>query len=275
MAKLSISKAWDETRDVLRRDGKLITSVALALIVLPQAIAAMAAPPPILSDAGPPSWMPLLTLLVALIGLVGQIAVIRLALGPATSVREAIARGLKRLLPAFVALLLFGIALAILMLPLLLLMVSPAEMQAVAGGQNSPAAARAILVALVLVVLIGVRFQMVMPVATAEEVGPIRILKRSWATTKGHYWRLLAFLLIVLLVAVIVVLFVGQIMGGILAKMLFGDIEPFAVAALFAGLISAIVQAAFSAVVSVMLARMYVQLAGGSPAETSVPSSGT
>lgn len=275
MAKLSISRAWDETRGVLRRDGKLVTSVALALIALPQAIAAMVAPPPILSDAEPPSWLPLLTLLVALIGLVGQLAIIRLALGPATSVRESIARGLKRLLPTFLALLLFGIGLMILILPLLLLLISPEEMQAVTRGDQSPGAARAMLIALLVVVLIGARFQMMMPIAAAENVGPLRILKGSWASTKGHYWRLLAFLLIVLGVAVVVVLFVGQMMGGILARMLFGDIEPFTVAALVAGLISALVQAVFSAVTSVMLARIYVQLTGADQVEASVPSSGT
>ena len=35
MAKLSISQAWDETRLILARDGKLIAAVALALFVLP------------------------------------------------------------------------------------------------------------------------------------------------------------------------------------------------------------------------------------------------
>ena len=34
-AKLSLSRAWDETRDVLRRDGRLIAIVALAMLVFP------------------------------------------------------------------------------------------------------------------------------------------------------------------------------------------------------------------------------------------------
>jgi hypothetical protein len=35
MAKLSISRAWEETQDVLARDGRLLASVALALVFAP------------------------------------------------------------------------------------------------------------------------------------------------------------------------------------------------------------------------------------------------
>lgn len=274
--RLSISKAWDETRARVAADGKLLTTVALALIALPSAIAGLIAPPPVLSGQQPPSWMPLLTILVGLIGIVGQIALIRLALGPATSVGEAIARGFKRLLPAFLALLLFGIGLAIILLPLMFLLVPGDELAAMARGVPSPAGTRAILLAVLIVVLIGARFQLVVPSAAGEEGGPIRLLKRSWTLSKGHYWRLLGFLAIVLVTAVIVVLFLGQVMGGILAKMLFGDVAPLSVAALVAALVSALVQAAFSTVTSVMLARIYVQLAGDrAAAPASVPSSGT
>src|SRR5919112_640952 len=38
MRGLSISAAWEETRDILTRDGRLLTTVALALIALPAAI---------------------------------------------------------------------------------------------------------------------------------------------------------------------------------------------------------------------------------------------
>ena len=110
MKKLSISMAWDETRQVLARDGKLFTSVALALIVLPATVLALV-PPPLGEE--PPGWVRLLSMVVALIGLAGQLAIIRLALTSSTLVKDAIAQGFKRLLPAFVALVLFGVAMAI------------------------------------------------------------------------------------------------------------------------------------------------------------------
>ena len=87
MTTLSISKAWEETkrcpcprRPAHRRRGA-------GAVLLPQAIAGVvAAAAAICRARRPPSWMPVLSLIVALAGLVGQIAVIRLALGPATSV---------------------------------------------------------------------------------------------------------------------------------------------------------------------------------------------
>lgn len=271
--RLSISRAWDETRARVAADGKLLTIVALALIALPAAIAGLITPPPGLSGLEPPSWMPLLTLLVALIGIVGQIAIIRLVLGP-ISVGEAIGRGFRRLLAAFLAFLLFGIAMAIILIPLILLMVSPDELQSAAHGTPTPGAGGAVLVAVLVVVVIAARFQLTMAVATAEEGGPIRILRRSWDLSKGHYWRLLGFLLIVLVTA-FVVLLISQLLAGILAKTLFGDISPFSVAALVVALVTGVAQAAFSTVVSVMLARIYVQLSGRAAAAATVPSSGT
>jgi hypothetical protein len=38
MSKLSLSHAWEETKAILARDGNLLGTVALALVVLPQAV---------------------------------------------------------------------------------------------------------------------------------------------------------------------------------------------------------------------------------------------
>ena len=44
MAKLSISKAWDETRSIVARDRGLLFTVALALFVLPGVISDLVTP---------------------------------------------------------------------------------------------------------------------------------------------------------------------------------------------------------------------------------------
>jgi len=272
MAALSISRAWDETKQVIARDGKLVSSVALALIVLPATILGLVAPPMPLSGEAPPGWVRLVSMIVALIGIAGQIAVIRLALQPPIFVKDAIDHGLKRLLPAFAALIIFGFVCALLLLPVFLVIAGPESLEAAASGIVHPDVARALLVVMFLFVLIGARFQLIMPIASAEPIGPIKIIKRSWQLSKGHYWRLLAFVILTLLLALIVVLYIGTILGGSLVSAAFGQIDQFSVGALIAGLISGVAQAAFSVVISVMLARIYVQLAG---AEVSVPSSGT
>jgi hypothetical protein len=274
MAALSISKAWEETKAILVRDGRLIGAVALALILLPETIAAVIAPSPELSGEQPPSWIGLVTVLVALAGIIGQIAVIRLAIGPAISVAEAIQHGARRLIPGFAALLLFALPLALVLLLLLVAYAGPTAVEGLRGGTMAdPKVGQAIMIFVLVAFALSVRFQLVMPVTAGEKAGPVTILRRSWALTAGHYWRLLAFLLLAFVTA-IVVLLTAQFLAGILARAVFGEVQPWSVSALFVGLISALVQTGFVIMVSTMLARIYVQLAGRD-AQASVPSSGT
>ncbi len=272
MSSLSISKAWDESKAIGARDGRLIAAVALALVLLPQAIFGVIVPPPAMSGEEAPSWATGLSLIVAVIGVVGQIAIIKLALGPATSVGESILHGFKRVLSAFSALCLFVLPLAVILVALMVAVGGPDAIESLAGGKPQPGVAGLILLFVAIVVLVSIRFQMVVPVAAAESANPIQILKRSWELTRGHYWRLLAFLLVALMFAVVLLLF-AQIIGGILGRIAFGDTKPFTIGALAVALISAAAQAAFTCVVGVMLARIYVQLSGREGA--GVPKSGT
>lgn len=265
MSSLSIGKAWDEARRILARDGKLITSISLALILVPQALAGVIAPPPNLSGIEPPSWMPLITILVLCAGIIGQIAIIRLALGPTATVGDAIGHGVRRFVPALLALILFGLGLALVLTPLFVLIAGADSVQAIAEGRSSPRAGGALLLILLLIVLISVRFQLMLPVASAEPVGPIRILKRSWAVTAGHYWKLLGFIALVLITA-LVVLLTAQMLGGIIARLALGDVQPFSLSALVVALITAAIQTAVTTVLATLLARIYAQLAA--PAAT-------
>ena len=275
MASLSISRAWDETKAILARDGRLIGAVALALVLLPETVAAVIAPSPELSGEAAPSWIGVVTIIVALAGMVGQIAIIRLAIGSAISVGEAIVHGLKRLLPGFAALLLFALPLALVLMVVLIAYVGPAAVESLSAGgpMTDPKLGTAILIFVLIAFAISVRFQLVMPVTAGEKVGPLAILRRSWELTAGHYLRLLAFLLLAFVTA-IVVLLTAQFMAGILAKALFGEVKPLSLSALFVALISAVVQTGFVIMVSTMLARIYVQLSGRG-SQASVPSSGT
>ena len=98
MSSLSISAAWDEAKAILARDGSLCLTVAMALIVLPQIVLAVVGSPAA-QDASTLSRV--VYVAVILLGIVAQIALSRLAIGPAVTVREAISQGLVRLLPVF------------------------------------------------------------------------------------------------------------------------------------------------------------------------------
>ncbi|HET9458799.1 MAG TPA: hypothetical protein VFO51_02305 [Sphingomicrobium sp.] len=274
MAGLSISKAWDETKARLGSDGRLMAIVGAALLLLPQALVSTLTPPEQLSGVAPSGALMLLALVAALVGMVGQIAIIRLALVESTSVGEAIAHGARRFLPAFLAAVLLIIAACIVLIPILLLFGATAALTEGDPSRMSGTVLIAAVLIIALAVLVAPRFLMMMPVATAEQGGPVHILKRSWSLGAGHYFRLLGFMLLVL-VAAMVIVFATEFVIGAALKLLFGDLEPMSLGALLYGLLFGAIQAAFGVVMSVMLARIYVQVSGQGALDVSVPKSGT
>jgi hypothetical protein len=115
---------------------------------------------------------------------------------------------------------------------------------------------------------------LMVPVASAEAAGPLAILRRSWDLTRGHYWGMLG-LEMLLLIAALFLLASSQFVGGILAEVIGGEVTPMSLSALIFAIVVAIAQAAFTLLASVMLARVYLQLAGRGEAQASVPTTGT
>jgi hypothetical protein len=269
--RLSLSKAWEESRRIFLSDGGLLIAVALGLLVLPQIIAGVVAPP---TQAETTGIGRIATLAAALIGVIGQLAVVRLALGPSTSVGQAIAHGGRRfphVIGAFVILLL---GFALLLIPLLAVLMAMGLVQVpVAGQQPTPSFSLVMLLLLVAGLLLAVRFMMAVPVGSAETLGPIGIIKRSWRLSAGRFWPLFG-LEVLLLTTALILLGAAQLVGGTLAGLI-GRPEPFSLAALLFAIVVATAQAAFTVLASVMLARVYTQLAASADARPSVPTTGT
>lgn len=266
MARLSISKAWDETRGVLRSDGRLFVAIAAALLVVPGVASQLITPP------APPNQMPPLgpwtavTVAALVIALIGQLAMIRLASGARLTVGEAIVHGAKRA-PAYIAATLIWIAPFALVLALL----APN----VEGATPSPAAASLVLLMAVIGLFFAVRMIMSSAVATNEDQGPLAILKRSWLLTRGHWWRLFATLLLLLIVAGVLILAENAVIGSA-AQLLLGGSEPWTVGALLIALVDQVTQAAVSVVFAVLLARIYLQLSDAEASSvTGVPNIGS
>ncbi|WP_310468724.1 hypothetical protein [Sphingomonas sp.] len=273
MSKVSISRAWEETRDILGRDGKLYATVAAALFLLPQTVVGLATGTDRAAQTGG-TWALLLTLALV-IGLVGQVAVVRLATSHNVAVGEAIRHGVRRL-PSFLgAMLLLILAIGLFVLLVAFVLVG---LGAVSRNVEHLPPRDVMLITLVLLVpalFMAVRLLPIAAVAGAEEVGPIGLIKRSWALTRGNFGRLAGFL-VLFLIAALVLSMVMAVIGGTLSTVLFGTAAPFTLAALVMALFTAVAQAAVSLVYVVMLARIYVQLAGdGGAPSVSVPSSGT
>jgi hypothetical protein len=115
---------------------------------------------------------------------------------------------------------------------------------------------------------------MAAPIASAENLGAIALIRRSWDLTAGNFWRLLGFALLFFVGGVIAVWAVAAV-TALLVRVLFGAPDPLSVSALILAIVNAVANAAVVTVLTVMLARIYVQLSGRGLIDVSVPSSGT
>jgi hypothetical protein len=197
---------------------------------------------------------------MVIVMLVGEIAIVLLVNGWRGSVGEAIGKAARRT-PTFILAALAFLVPVVLVFSIIL---GVAGGGTTASGQvdwtNFGAAGWLILLACALVVIyFSVRLLALLAVVASEAVGPIAALKRSYALTSGHFWRLLGFLLLLLIAFLIVALTVGAVIGGIVTLLL-GQPEPWSLSLLLIALAGGLVQAGFVLVYVAMLARIYAQL---------------
>jgi hypothetical protein len=262
---LSISKAWDETRAILGKDGKLVVVVVAALVMLPVALNTMIDPAPAMpaTSAEARTGNPL-GLLVLFITLIGQVAVTAIGLKAGTSVGEAIGIGARKFLPVLGAAFLLFLPMVILLMIILAAAFGSDEMlamqQRLAAGQMDGSLVLVVLVWAALFLLVAVRLCLTVPIAIAETSNPVSMLQRSWAITKGHFWKIFGFVAL-LAIATLVVMLAASSVFGIIVELTAGTPEPMSLAGLLLGLMAGAVQAAFVAIYMLMLARIYAQLA--------------
>jgi hypothetical protein len=269
MSSLSISVAWDETRTILARDGKLLATVALALIVFPEIVLAVVGVP-----VGPQSsGLSFITYLVVfLLGAAAQIALNRLAIGPAVTVGSAISTGFQRLASVAIVGVMMAIAVMVVAVVLLLILSAAGLMAVPSQGQAPPASL--LLLLILIVVLAFAILQLVFPVAAVETGNPFRLISRAWALSRHNYLRLLGFVAIIFAGLTLVALAVQRGLGSVILLTL-GRPDPGSLSALALGIVAGIVQAGFTIVTAVMIARIYLQLAGRHEVQVGVPNSGT
>ena len=137
MARISVSKAWDETKAFITRERRLVSPVVLALVFLPTLLFRVFAPQPSMAEmmAGNyPAWLPWLSYGLLFVQLIGGAALILMALGSRDAVGSTIATGFKRAVMVVLATLLG----ALLLTPVLIVMLI---IGGLAGGMpTNPAA---------------------------------------------------------------------------------------------------------------------------------------
>jgi hypothetical protein len=267
--KLSITAAWNETAAFLQKEWWPVFLIAFALTSLPGLILQALMPgmmagrmamtpgsPPDLAQlvaAMRPFFLALIPLL--LLSMWGNLTVNVLALRRETVVGSAFGRAARRL-PALIG--------ATLLLFVVLLIASlPIGVALAMGIRSGHAGLPALLIVLLVVaaVFVMVRLIPMNAAAAAEDVGPIGILRRSWQLTAGHFWKLLAFLLLMVVLFLVIMMAVGAVFG-ILIVLVTGPPLPGSFAAFVVSLVSGLVQAGFISVFLVFVARIYAQLAG-------------
>jgi len=256
---VSIGTAYSEAAAFVAREKKLLAPLVLALMVVPATISQLMQPVTPLADAaGMRSWM-VIALLALLIGLVGQMAVNRLAMGSDRSLGGTIGLALRRLPAALGAFILFFFLLSLVLIPLIVVM-------SLASGGATPAgqAPGGFSVVTVLIVFAAVpRILLAPAIAMDQPLGPWRLVKATWNATRGQYWRLLGFFVLFLAASLIFAMAVSAVVGS-LATLALGKPEPLSVSRLVVALAGGLVQGVIATLYAAMIGRLVVQLPRGS-----------
>lgn len=265
MKPLSIGRAWEETVAFIKREGGLLFPVAFVFLALPIVLFQQLVPPELMATilkaeaGGAKPVAPILPAgfwlgfaLTMIVGLVGALTVYALALRPGISVGEAMKLGLQRL-PVLIGaglLVMVGGSIAVVVLAIV------AGLFSAVGGA---AAMTAVVTAAVFGALgfIGVRLLLLNAVAIDRPVGPLDAIRQSWALTRGQFWRLAAFLMVVIFL-VIIVQTATQSVFGVIGGLIGGA----DIALLASGLATAALSAVIQVYFMVMTARIYHQLEG-------------
>lgn len=263
MATMSIGKAWEEAVAFVAREATLLFPVALLFVALPGLILQEMTPPELQAwfaqpkadaiPAMPPGFGLAMLLTIVLIWF-GSLALFALALRPGISVGEALRLSFARL-PVLIgtALVVVGIVAGIFVAAALVGVVF-----SLASKQLATAVGLLLGFGLAgLVFFASIRLVLLNPVVIDMRLGVMDSLRRAWALTRGYFWRLFGFLIIVMLLSTI---------AGSAAQVIVGSLVGLASgaeAARFAGgLAGAAVSSVAQVYMLVMLARLYRQAAG-------------
>ena len=260
MANISIGKAWEETLPFVAREASLLFPVALLFIALPTVILGEMTPPGLQAwfanpkpDTIPtmPAGFGLAMLLVILLIWFGSLAIFALALRPGISVGEALRLSFARL-PVLIGTSLLAGA-AVVGIVLVAVIISDA-LSLVSPGGGAALGALSAGIAAGLVFFAGVRLILLNPVVIDRQLGVVASLRHAWTSTRGHFWRLLGFLIIVMLLSSIVAS-VAQLVVGLIGGLVAGPEG----ARLGGGIAGSAMSAIIQVYMLVMIARLYRQ----------------
>ena len=267
MAKLDTNAAWKEASAIVSANREVLFALAGVFFMLPSlALAVIAGEPEIATGMSREQmmaameefyagawWIILISAVLQIVGLMAILTLMRDRSRP--TVGQAIRAGLSGTPSYLAAQLLVVIGLSLI-----------GGVLVGVAAVVSPVLAVVVLLLVMVVALFAVfRMVLVAPVVAVEGVrNPLTALARSWRLTKGNFWRIFAFILLILILFVVVVGIVMMVIGLILALATSGEVQRI-IAAVFSSALGAVGVVYFAGVI----AAIHRQLGGPAAADLS------
>ena len=267
MAKLDTNAAWKEASAIVSANREVLFALAGVFFMLPSlALAVIAGEPEMVPGMSREQmmaameefytgawWIILVSAVLQIIGLMAILTLMRDRSRP--TVGEAIRAGLTGTPSYLAAQLVVVIALSLI----------GGVLIGVAAAVSPALAVVMVLVVLGAIVFAVFRLLLVAPVVAVEGVrNPLSAMARSWRLTKGNFWRIFAFILLILILFVVVVGIVMMVVGLILALVTSGEPQRI-IAAVFSSALGAVGVVYFAGVI----AAIHRQLGGPVAADLS------
>jgi hypothetical protein len=256
---ISMSAIWDESAALIRRESHLLVPVALATVGIGAVISGLTQPE---TPAAGISAMGIVGFVIGnIFSLLGNLALMALALMPGVSVGESLRLAVARLPKMLSIVVIFFFAVVVLMIPItLILKLSGAQISANMSPEEIPGVA--ILVALIVgaaLLYASARLLTLSAVIIDRNPPAIEAIKSSFASTDGIVMKIVGVMLLFFVVTFVVGRAVSSLSGilfGMLGKAVGAPLLGTGLTVLATGLVSALL----SIVSTVFAAMLYRKL---------------
>jgi membrane-anchored glycerophosphoryl diester phosphodiesterase (GDPDase) len=256
---ISMSAIWDESAALIRRESHLLVPVALATVGIGAVISGLTQPETPAAGIGA---MGILGFMIGnILSLIGNLALMALALMPGMSVRESLHLAITRLPKMLGIVIIFFLALLVLMLPIVIILkMSGAPISANMRPEELPG--MAILLALMVsaaLLYVSARLLTLTAVVIDRNPPAVDAIKSSFASTQGIAAKIVGVVLLFFVVTLVISGAVASIAGivfGMLGKAVGAPLLGVGLTVLITGMVSAL----FSIVSTVFSAMLYRKL---------------
>jgi hypothetical protein len=263
VATVEMERVWDRTAAFLRAHSRTLLTVAALAMFVPAVLAGLVEAAAVPAGGAVGGAGMLVRLIASVLTLWAELAIVALAAGSA-STRAALRQAGLRLPVVIGFALLLTLAMVLLSLPAVAILGAYGfDFMAAADGEGaSPSAVAAAWIGLYLLVLlplllwIGARLSLVIPVVVEERRG-LGAIARSFALTRGIAAKIIGMLLLYGVVSLVVTAAV-QFAAGTVFAILFGNGEGLGIASVLTLLLTALVEIALAVLLWAFTGKLYL-----------------